>query len=147
MGKKRIIKKTGKTEAGKHTALKSRFLSKGSKRKLDNGILHVCSTYNNTRVSLTDLKGDLICSSSSGALGFKGAKKGTPFAAAKIGELIGDMAKTLGVKTVNVIVKGVGAGRESSIRGFISRGIHIDSIRDMTPIPHNGVRAKKARRV
>jgi len=147
MGKKRIIKKTGKTGGSKNSALKSRFLTRGSKKKLDTGILHIRSTYNNTIVSLTDLKGDLVCTSSSGALGFKGAKKGTPFAAAKIGELIGDMAKSLGVKTVNVIVKGVGMGRESSIRGFISRGIHIDSIRDMTPIPHNGCRPKKPRRV
>ncbi|MBU4536640.1 30S ribosomal protein S11 [Patescibacteria group bacterium] len=147
MGKKRIIKKTGKTGGSKNSALKSRFLSRGSKRKLDTGILHVRSTYNNTLVSLTDTKGDLICNSSSGALGFRGAKKGTPFAAAKIGELIGDMAKSLGVKTVDIVVKGVGAGRESSIRGFISKGIHIDSIKDMTPIPHNGPKAKKPRRV
>ncbi|MFH1402220.1 MAG: 30S ribosomal protein S11 [Patescibacteria group bacterium] len=147
MGKKRIIKKTGKSGAGKQSALKSRFLARGSKRKLETGILHICSSYNNTRVSLTDTSGNLVCSSSSGALGFRGAKKGTPFAAAKIGELIGDMAKTMGVKNANVIVKGVGAGRESSIKGFVSRGIHIESIRDMTPIPHNGPRPKKPRRV
>lgn len=147
MGKKRIIKKTGKTGGAKNTALKSRFLSRGSKRKLDTGILHIQSTYNNTRVSFTDIKGDLVCSSSSGSLGFKGAKKGTPFAAAKIGELIGDMAKMMGVKTVDVIVKGVGMGRESSIRAFVSRGININSIKDKTPIPHNGVRPKKPRRV
>ncbi len=147
MGKKRIVKKTGKSGAGKNSALKSRFLARGSKRKLETGILHIQSTYNNTRVSFTDNKGDLICSSSSGALGFKGAKKGTPFAAAKIGELIGDMAKAMGVKNVTVMVKGVGVGRESSIRAFISRGIHINSIKDVTPIPHNGPRPKKPRRV
>ncbi|MCK4918302.1 MAG: 30S ribosomal protein S11 [Candidatus Pacebacteria bacterium] len=147
MGKKRIIKKTGKTGETKKSALKSRFLNKGSKRKLDSGVLHVRSTYNNTIVSLTDLQGNLVCTSSSGALGFKGAKKGTPFAAAKIGELIGDMAKSMGVKTVDVIVKGVGAGRESAIRGFISKGIHINSIKDKTPIPHNGPKPKKPRRV
>jgi len=147
MGKKRIIKKTGKSGGSKNSALRSRFLSRGSKKKMDLGILHVCSTYNNTMVSLTDLDGNLVCTSSSGALGFKGAKKGTPFAAAKIGELIGDMAKSLGVKNVKVIVKGVGMGRESSISGFISRGIHIESIKDMTPIPHNGCRPKKPRRV
>jgi len=147
MGKKRIIKKTGKAGGSKNSALKSRFLNRGSKRKIDSGILHIRSTYNNTIVSLTDNEGDLVCTSSSGALGFKGAKKGTPFAAAKIGELIGDMGKSLGVKKVNVIVKGVGMGRESAIRGFISRGIHIDSIRDMTPIPHNGPKPKKPRRV
>lgn len=147
MGKKRIVKQTGKSGGGKSTALKSRFLSRASKRKIEAGILHVQSTYNNTRVSLTDKKGNLICSLSSGALGFKGAKKGTPFAAAKAGELIGETAKDMGVKTVEIVVKGVGAGRESSIRSFISRGIHIDSIKDMTPIPYNGPRPKKPRRV
>ena len=147
MGKKRIIKKTGKVGNSKNNALKSRFLSRGSKKKIDTGLLHIRSTYNNTMVSLTNLQGDLVCTSSSGALGFRGAKKGTPFAAAKIGELIGDMAKSLGLKSVNVVVKGVGAGREAAIRGFISRGIHIESIKDKTPIAHNGCRAKKPRRV
>ena len=147
MGKKRIVKKIDKPRAEKNVALKSRFLSRGSKRKLETGILHIQSTYNNTRVSLTDVKGNLVCSSSSGALGFKGAKKGTPFAAAKIGELVGDMAKIMGIKNVDIIVKGVGAGRESPIRAFVSRGIKINSIRDKTPIPHNGPRPKKPRRV
>jgi len=147
MGKKRIVKKTGRSGAGRNPALKSRILSNSSKKKIDTGILYVQSTYNNTRVSLTDRQGNLARSISSGALGFKGAKKGTPFAAAKAGELIGEMAKNMGVKTVDVIVKGVGAGRESSIRAFVSYGIHINSIKDMTPIPHNGPRAKKPRRV
>ena len=147
MGKKRIIKKTGKSGAGKNSALKSRILSRSSKNKIESGVLHIQSTYNNTRVSLTNKKGDLISSLSSGALGFKGAKKGTPFAAAKAGELIGEMAKNIGIKEVDVIVKGVGAGRESSIRAFVSYGIHIGSIKDKTPIPHNGPRPKKPRRV
>jgi len=147
MGKKRIVKKTGKSGAGKNTALKSRILARGSKKKIESGILHIQSTYNNTRVSLTDKKGDLVYCLSSGALGFKGAKKGTPFAAAKAGELIGEMARNIGIKTVDVIVKGVGAGRESSIRAFISKGIRVNSIKDMTPIPHNGPRPKKPRRV
>ena len=147
MGKKRIVKNTSKSGGGKNAALKSRFMSKGSKKKLETGILVVRSTYNNTMVSLTDDFGNLICASSSGALGFKGAKKGTPFAAAKIGELIGDMAKTTGLKTVDVVVKGVGAGREAAIRSFVAKGIHIETIKDMTPIPHNGPQPKKPRRV
>lgn len=147
MGKKRIVKQTGKSGGGKNPAVKSRFLSRATKRKIDSGILHIQSTYNNTRVSLTDKQGNLICSLSSGALGFKGAKKGTPFAAAKAGELVGETAQSMGVKTVEIIVKGVGAGRESSIRSFISRGIHVSSIKDMTPIPYNGPRPRKPRRV
>jgi small subunit ribosomal protein S11 len=85
--------------------------------------------------------------SSSGALGFKGAKKGTPFAASKIGELIGEKAQQIGVKEVNVIVKGVGSGRESAIRAFSAFGVEIMSIVDKTPVPHNGPKPRKPRHV
>ncbi len=85
--------------------------------------------------------------SSSGALGFKGAKKGTPFAAAKVGELLGEKASMIGVKDVDVVIKGVGGGRESALRGFITKGIQVSSIKDTTPVPHNGPRPKKTRRV
>lgn len=143
MGKKRVIKKTG----GDKSSLKSRSLARAPKKKLASGLLHIQSTYNNTRVSLTDKEGNLFFSSSSGSLGFKGAKKGTPFAAAKVGELIGEKAQMVGIKEVDVVVKGVGAGRESSIRGFLSSGATISSIKDVTPVPHNGPKPKKPRRV
>jgi len=142
MGKKRIIKKYGDK-----SALRSRSLARAPKKKLAKGILHVQSTYNNTRVSLTDDNGNLFSSSSCGALGFRGAKKGTPFAAAEVGKLIGEKAQMMGVKEVSVVVKGVGAGRESAIRGFLSGGADIASIKDVTPVPHNGPRPKKPRRV
>lgn len=144
MGKKRIVKQSGQRV---DRSLKNRALARGSKRKLANGVLHVQSTFNNTLVSLTDTDGNLVMASSSGALGFRGAKKATPFAAAKVGELIGEKAKGVGLKEVNVIVKGVGAGRESAIRGFSGQGIEIMRIQDKTPVPHNGVRPPKARRV
>lgn len=144
MGKKRVIKKQG---AGVDSALRNRSLANVPKKRLVTGILHVQSTYNNTRLLLTDEKGNAVLSSSSGSLGFKGAKKGTPFAAAKVGELIGEKAESIGVKEVDVIVKGVGAGRESSIRAFSSKGIGILSIKDATPVPHNGPRPRKPRRV
>lgn len=144
MGKKRIASKGGDN---KNNALRSRALSRGGKRKLTSGVLHVESTYNNTRVSLTDQEGNMFFTSSSGALGFKGAKKGTPFAAAKVGELIGEQATTAGVKEVSVIVKGVGAGREAAVRSFVTKGIDISSIKDKTPVPHNGVTRRKPRRV
>ena len=144
MGKKRVVKQSSLTEEGKAAGAAK---SQSARRHLDFAVLHVESTYNNTGLVLTDPKGNVLAWSSSGTLGFKGAKKGTPFAAAKVGELIGEKAQTLGVKEVQVIVKGVGSGRESSIRGFISKGIGITSIRDNTPIPHNGPRAKKPRRV
>ena len=115
MGKKRIVKTEEKTSV---EAAPKKVLS--AKKKLERGVLHVQSTYNNTMLILTDESGNAVFSSSSGALGFKGAKKGTPFAAAKVGEMLGEKAKAVGVKEVSVIVKGVGAGRESAILGFIS---------------------------
>lgn len=121
--------------------------AKSSKLKLDTGILCVQSTYNNTKVILTDPKGNMIFWSSAGSLGFKGAKKGTPFAAAKVGETLAAKAQPLGLREVAVVVKGTGSGRESSIRGFVSKGITISSIKDVTPVPHNGPRPKKPRRV
>ena len=144
MGKKRIITKKGQRL---DKSLKSRALARLPKKKLATGTLHVQSTFNNTIVLLSDAEGNAIVSSSSGALGFKGAKKGTPFAAAKVGEVVGEKAALIGVKEVNVVVKGVGAGRESAIRSFFSKGIDITRIQDKTAIPHNGCRARKARRV
>ncbi len=141
MGKKRIVKKGG--EDGSNRASSTR----ASRRKMDAGKLYVEATYNNTKLSLTDVSGNVVSWSSSGSLGFAGAKKGTPFAAAKVGELLGDRAVVMGVKAVAVVVSGVGAGRESSIRAFSSKGIHINSISDTTPVPHNGPKAPKPRRV
>lgn len=144
MGKKRIIKKDGQSV---DQGLVSRALSRTAKKKHVNGILFVQSTYNNTKLLLADKAGNALVWSSSGSLGFKGAKKGTPFAAAKVGELVGEKAAAIGVKEVDVVVKGVGAGRESSIRGFNSKGIDIVMIRDVTPVPHNGPKPKKPRRI
>ncbi|HQV64642.1 MAG TPA: 30S ribosomal protein S11 [Candidatus Paceibacterota bacterium] len=117
------------------------------KKKLVSGVLHIQATYNNTKVVLTDKDGNAIMSASSGSLGFKGAKKSTPFAAAKIGEVLAEKAQMIGLKEVDIIVKGVGSGRESVIRSFIARGVDITSIKDKTPVPFNGPRPKKARRV
>lgn len=142
MGKKRIVKKGSNDSVSKSGTAK-----KLSRKKLDSGILYVQSTFNNTKLLLTDLKGNAVCASSSGALGFKGAKKGTPFAASKAAEELAEKAEKLGLKEIDVIVKGVGSGRESSIRGFISKGILIKSIKDRTPVPHNGPKAPKPRRV
>lgn len=143
MGKKRIVKTEGVTEEGAKTPI----VSSVSKKKVEVGTLYVQSTYNNTKIVLTDTKGNVLATSSSGSIGFKGAKKGTPFAAAKVGEIIGGKASTMGMREVAVVVKGVGSGRESGIRGFISKGININSIKDVTPVPHNGPKPKKPRRV
>ena len=141
MGKKRVIKKGG--EQGAAGAVPSMR----SKRKLDSGTLYVEATFNNTKLSLGDNAGNIVAWSSSGSLGFSGAKKGTPFAAAKVGETLGERAGAMGLKDVAVVVKGVGAGRESSIRGFVSKGIDLRSIKDVPPVPHGGVRPPKARRI
>ena len=98
-------------------------------------------------MTLTDKNGNALFSSSSGAMGFKGAKKGTPFASAKIAEFLADKAISSGMKEIDVVVKGVGAGRESGIRTFASKGMEISAIRDVTPVPHNGPKPKKPRRV
>ncbi len=143
MGKKRIVKKGGDIDGARGRGTSSR----ASKRKMDSGTLYIEATYNNTKVSLADTSGNVVSWSSSGSLGFSGAKKGTPFAAAKVGELMGDRAGAMGVKEVFVIVSGVGAGRESSIRAFTNKGIHIRTIKDTTPVPHNGPRMPKPRRV
>lgn len=142
MGKRRIVTKQGAAGEGQ-----SKSGSSASKRKVEQAILTVQSTYNNTIVTLSDTKGNSLAWASSGNLGFKGAKKGTPFAAAKVGEALADKALTMGVKEIHVVVKGVGSGRESTIRSFIAKGIAITSIKDATPVPHNGPKAKKPRRV
>jgi len=146
MGKKRIVK-TEEEGAEKTAESKVETAVVSGKKRFEAGILYVQSTYNNTALILTDKKGNVIATASSGSLGFKGAKKGTPFAAAKVGETLGAKAQTLGIKEISVVVRGVGSGRESGIRGFISKGINITSIKDVTPVPHNGPKPKKPRRV
>ncbi len=144
MGKKRIIRKSGgSVDAG----LKSRSLARVAKKNLVSGILNIHATYNNTKVLLADKEGNTVAWSSSGALGFSGAKKGTPFAAAKVGEIVGDKANIIGIKEVVVVIRGVGAGRESALRAFAGKGIDVLRISDDTPIPHNGPRPPKPRRI
>src|ERR1700722_6090347 len=144
MGKKRIIRKSGGTV---DQGLKSRSLARVAKKNLIVGTLHVHATYNNTKVLLTDKSGNAVAWSSSGALGFSGAKKGTPFAAAKVGEIVGDKANIIGIKEVEVVIRGVGAGRESALRAFAGKGIDVTRIADDTPVPHNGPRPPKPRRI
>lgn len=144
MGKKRIIKKSGK---GLDQGRKERALSRAIKKRLEKGIFHVEATFNNTKAVITDEKGNAIMASSAGALGFSGARKSTPYAAAKVGELLGERAMAIGLKEATVIIRGVGAGRESALRAFAGKGIQIKSIKDATPVPHNGPRPKKPRRV
>ncbi len=120
---------------------------KTPKKKVSSGVIHIDATFNNTKVLFGDKVGNALFWSSAGSLGFRGAKKGTPFAAGKVGDLIGEKAVAMGVKDADVVVRGVGSGREPAIRAFMSHGIEITSIKDATPVPHNGPKAKKPRRV
>ena len=146
MGKKKIATAEENTEQKEASPEAVSPAAKVSKMRVDSAVLCVESTYNNTKLTLTDEKGATLAWSSSGSLGFKGAKKGTPFAAAKVGETLALKAQMLGVKEVRVMVEGVGSGRESAIRGFISKGINLTTIQDMTPNPHNGPKPPKPRR-
>ena len=143
MGKKRIIKKGG----GSDVAGTSRALNRVPKRKLASGKLNILATFNNTIVTLCDPKGNAVMAASSGALGFKGSRKSTPFAAAKVGEIIGEKALQMGMKDAEVVIRGIGAGRESALRAFAGKGIAITRISDMTPVAYNGPRPPKPRRV
>lgn len=117
------------------------------KRNVPRAILHVKSTFNNSIVTITDLNGDTLAWDSSGSMGFKGSRKGTPFAAQRAGENVAEKVKKMGVREVEARVQGAGAGRESAVRAVQSRGIDVRSIEDVTPLPHNGCRPKKKRRV
>ena len=152
MGKKRIIKQTEEEVLKEREELESKIQKvatpiKQKKVALKEGVLYVSSSYNNTSLTLTDSQGNVLAWTSAGAIGFKGTKKATPFAASKVAETISQIAQKLGIEKVSVLVKGIGSGRESAIRSMAARGLEIISIKDVTPIPHNGCRPKKVRRV
>ncbi|MGL4644604.1 MAG: 30S ribosomal protein S11 [Vagococcus fluvialis] len=117
------------------------------KKNIEAGIAHIHSTFNNTIVMLTDVHGNAIAWSSAGSLGFKGSKKATPFAAQMAAEVAAKAAMEHGLKTVDVTVKGPGSGREAAIRSLQATGLEVTAIRDVTPVPHNGCRPPKRRRV
>ncbi|MBO0477203.1 30S ribosomal protein S11 [Vagococcus sp. DIV0080] len=117
------------------------------KKNIESGIAHIHSTFNNTIVMLTDVHGNAIAWSSAGSLGFKGSKKATPFAAQMAAEVAAKAAMEHGLKTVDVTVKGPGSGREAAIRSLQATGLEVTAIRDVTPVPHNGCRPPKRRRV
>ncbi|HPD16681.1 MAG TPA: 30S ribosomal protein S11 [Planctomycetota bacterium] len=117
------------------------------RRTVSLGVAHIQASFNNTVVTITDLNGDALCWASSGSIGFKGSRKSTPFAAQRAAESVAQQAQKLGVRAVEVRVKGPGSGRESAIRALQAAGLEIKSIEDVTPLPHNGCRPRKKRRV
>ena len=126
---------------GKYNARKRKV-----KKNVPNGVVHIEASYNNTIVTVTDTEGNALCWASSGTQGIKGSKKSTPYAAGKSAEIAGNKAAEMGMKKVEVIVKGLGAGREMAIRSLQATGLEVTKITDETPIPHNGCRPPKKRR-
>jgi len=151
MGKKKILKQTEEDllkESQKIESAVSKSVHSGSKKHvMRKGQAYIEATYNNTRITITDENGNVLAWSSAGSLGFKGAKKSTPFAAAKVAETVVEKIKKTGLQDVEIFVKGIGSGREGAARGLANYGLNIVSISDITPVPHNGCRAKKPRRV
>lgn len=121
--------------------------SKKTRRHVARGIVHVRATFNNTLITITDTNGDTLVSASAGTMGFKGSRKSTPFAAQRAAETAAGKARRMGLSEIEVKVKGPGSGRESAIRALQAAGLKILSIEDVTPIPHNGCRPRKKRRV
>jgi small subunit ribosomal protein S11 len=146
MAKSEPIEGVVKKDAGKRPAKKA-FKKRGEKRIVHHGVAHVQASFNNTIVTITDHDGNVVAWSSAGGIGFKGSRKGTPFAATQAALNAANAAKAFGMRSVEVRVKGPGAGRESAIRALQTVGIEVKSIRDITPIPHNGCRPPKRRRV
>ena len=129
-------------------AVAKKVVKKRRERKnVEKGVAHIRSTFNNTIVSITDMQGNVIAWGTSGEMGFKGSKKSTPYAAQTAAEHAAKLAVDQGMKTVEVLVRGPGAGRESAIRALATAGLEITMIKDVTPIPHNGCRPPKRRRV
>ena len=151
MGKKHVIKK-GEEESVKDSKKVEGELKKepqivAASKRVDEGRVYINSSYNNTIITLSDKSGNVLGWVSSGGIGFKGSKKATPFAASKVAENVSLIAKKIGIEKIAVYVKGIGSGRESAIRSFAARGFDIISIKDETPMPHNGCRPPKTRRV
>jgi len=139
-----MAKASGAASGGKK---EKKGAKKKEKRIVPHGTAHILASFNNTHVSISDPEGNVLCWSSAGRIGFKGSRKGTPFAAQVAAQSVGNSAKDLGVRSLDVEVRGPGAGRESAIRALSAAGVEVKSIRDVTPLPHNGCRPRKRRRV
>jgi len=146
MGKKKVT--TQSTEETKDKAAVKPTVSSAKKsKKVTEGKVYINASYNNTVITITDNTGNVLAWASAGSLGFSGPKKATPFASSKVIAALAEKIKATGPDTVSIIVKGVGSGRDSAIRSLINQGFNILSIKDATPIPHNGPRPAKVRRV
>ena len=148
MGKKRVAQKSG--NAGVDDKIReqvSRVEKKGKNKKVEEGFIYINATYNNIMITATDMYGNVIAWASSGALGFSGPKKSTPFAASKAVTAVIEKVRRFGFSTAHVVARGIGSGRDSAIRTLAAQGINVVSLKDVTPVPHNGPKPKKKRRV
>jgi small subunit ribosomal protein S11 len=150
MGKKKVAEQTKEqaikeSEAVENTAAKK--TGEVTRQRLESGRIYIQASYNNTMITVTDSKGGVVAWLSAGSLGFSGPKKATPFAASKVAEAITEKVRRSGPSTVDIYVRGVGKGRDSAIRTLATKGFTITSVKDVTPIPHNGPRPRKTRRV
>ncbi len=153
MGKKKVIKKSSEELLKEREDVESK-IEKGatattmsSRTGIQNGFLYISSSYNNTILTLTDEQGSVLCWTSAGKIGFKGTKKGTPYAANRVAELMAQNIQKFKLDKIHVKIKGIGSGRESAVRALAAHGVNITSIEDKTSIPHNGCRPPKPRRV
>lgn len=144
MGKKKI-KEQANASVTENAPSKTPAVSKS--KKIDAGRVYINASYNNTVVTVTDIKGNVLAWASAGSLGFNGPKKATPFASSKVVAAITEKLKSVGPQSVDIYVRGIGGGRDSAIRSIINQGFEVTSIKDVTPIPHNGPRPAKVRRV
>jgi small subunit ribosomal protein S11 len=149
MGKKHVVTQNQEEliKEGEKIEAKVQKEAKETSLRLKEGRIYVFSSYNNTIITLSDPKGDVLHWKSAGQLGFKGSKKSTPFAASKVAEAVVQVAKKMGIEKISVFVRGIGSGRESALRSVAAHGLEIISIKDVTPVPHNGCRPPKVRRV
>ncbi len=150
MGKKKVTKETGEEALKAVAATEAAFSKSAGKsvsKKFERGRVYIETSYNNTLITITDEKGNVVAWSSAGALGFNGPKKATPFAASKVVAALAEKIQKSGPFNVQVFVRGIGGGRDSAVRSLTNRGFIITGIKDVTPIPHNGPRPKKVRRV
>lgn len=150
MGKKRIVTKSEEELLKERERVEAKVQKEVKiqiPQKIKEGRIYIFSSYNNTIITITNSQGGALAWKSSGSIGFKGAKKATPYAASKVAEAIAAVANKLGIERVQILIKGIGSGRESAVRSLAARGLDIISIKDITPIPHNGCRPPKVRRV
>lgn len=150
MGKKKVAQQTQEEAIRESDKVSATAQAKGgqsSKQQLEHGRIYIQASYNNTMITVTNLKGDIIAWMTAGSLGFSGPKKSTPFAASKVAEAIAEKVKKSGPTTIDIVVRGVGKGRDSAVRTLATKGFNILSVKDVTPVPHNGPRPRKIRRV